>query len=81
MTVAEETVQPFEWEVSWANLYEGDDLKDVIGQAVAEMQDAVNKNYGATVLVIRNCNTGEKFVYDIAEEEIIKHEVAERPVD
>lgn len=80
MTV-EETVQPFEWEVSWANLYDGENLKDVLGQAVAELQDAVNKNYGATILVVRNRNTGEKFVYDIAEETIIKHEVAEQPID
>lgn len=80
MTVAE-SVQPFEWEVSWSNLFEGDDLKDVIGQAVGEMQDAVNKNYGATVLVIRNRNTGEKFTYDIAEEVVLKHEVEEQPID
>jgi hypothetical protein len=80
MTV-EETVQPFEWEVSWANLYDGENLKDVIGQAVAELQDAVNKKYGATILVIRNRNTGEKFVYDLAEEVVLKHEVEEQPID
>lgn len=79
MTV-EESVQPFEWEVSWTNLYEGTNLQDIIGQAVAELQDAVNKNYGATVIVVRNRTTGEKFVYDIGEEVILKHDVAE-PLD
>jgi hypothetical protein len=76
MTVAE-SKEPFEWEVSWTNLFDGENIHDVIGQAVGEMQEAVNNNTGSTVLVIRNRRTKDKFVYDLQEGIVLKHYLTE----
>lgn len=59
-----------EWEVSWSNIYEGDSNIEAIRQALGELADAVNGRVGATLLRVRNVDTGDVFTYDMESDQI-----------
>lgn len=59
-----------EWEVSWSNIYEGESNIEAIRQALGELADAVNGRVGATLLRVRNVDTGDVFTYDMESDQI-----------
>lgn len=59
-----------QWEVSWSNIYEGESNIEAIRQALGELADAVNGRVGATLLRVRNVDTGDVFTYDMESDQI-----------
>jgi hypothetical protein len=62
-----------QWEVSWSNIYEGESNIEAIRQALGELADAVNGRVGATLLRVRNANTGDVFTYDMESDQVLDH--------
>lgn len=62
-----------QWEISWSNIYEGESNIEAIRQALGELADAVNGRVGATLLRVRNANTGDVFTYDMESDQILDH--------
>jgi hypothetical protein len=54
------------WEISWSNLFEAPTAAEAVAQALGQLDDAVNRACGATILRVRNVETGHTLTYDIS---------------
>lgn len=53
------------WEISWSNLYEAPTAADAVAQALGDLDDAVSRQIGTTILRVHNIETGHTLSYNI----------------